>query len=247
MAARRSVGANDGIISTASLVLGVASAASSQNEALIAGVAGLVAGAMSMAAGEYVSVSSQSDTERADLARETLELANDRDFETEELARIMLSEASKLGLRAKSHGSLWPRTLSASTLATSLASQALAQPVRCKQPLRPLLLFQLAPPRLSCSSSSRPVTGCLRSSPLDSYCSWRSSARSAQEPVGRGSSRQRSGSLSGRARHGPDDGDRRDFRQSDLSAFRRSGPSVAARRRQSRARPICWRPCAVWT
>ena len=74
------LGANDGIISTASLVLGVASAASSQNEALTAGVAGLVAGAMSMAAGEYVSVSSQFDTERADLARESGELANDRNF-----------------------------------------------------------------------------------------------------------------------------------------------------------------------
>ena len=92
------LGANDGIISTASLVLGVASAASSQNEALIAGVAGLVAGAMSMAAGEYVSVSSQSDTERADLARETLELANDRDFETEELAQIYVERGVETGL-----------------------------------------------------------------------------------------------------------------------------------------------------
>ena len=63
------LGANDGIISTASLILGVASAAASQNNILLAGVAGLVAGAMSMAAGEYVSVSSQSDTENADLAR----------------------------------------------------------------------------------------------------------------------------------------------------------------------------------
>src|SRR5664279_1002444 len=72
------LGANDGIISTASLILGVASAASNGNEALVAGVAGLVAGAMSMAAGEYVSVSSQSDTENADLAREKRELASDR-------------------------------------------------------------------------------------------------------------------------------------------------------------------------
>jgi VIT1/CCC1 family predicted Fe2+/Mn2+ transporter len=85
------LGANDGIISTASLILGVASAASaasSRSEALVAGIAGLVAGAMSMAAGEYVSVSSQADTERADLAREKAELASDRDFETEELAQI---------------------------------------------------------------------------------------------------------------------------------------------------------------
>ena len=92
------LGANDGIISTASLVLGVASAASSQNEALTAGVAGLVAGAMSMAAGEYVSVSSQFDTERADLARESGELVNDRDFEAEELAQIYVGRGVESGL-----------------------------------------------------------------------------------------------------------------------------------------------------
>ena len=85
------LGANDGIISTASLILGVASAASSTNAALIAGVAGLVAGAMSMAAGEYVSVSSQSDTERAELARETRELGSDPEREQEELAQIYVA------------------------------------------------------------------------------------------------------------------------------------------------------------
>ena len=68
------LGANDGIISTASLILGVAAAAATKSDILLAGVAGLVAGAMSMAAGEYVSVSSQSDTEQADLAREEREL-----------------------------------------------------------------------------------------------------------------------------------------------------------------------------
>ena len=82
------LGANDGIISTASLIVGVATAAATQNEVLIAGVAGLVAGAMSMAAGEYVSVSSQSDTERADLARERKELSDNVEFEKEELAQI---------------------------------------------------------------------------------------------------------------------------------------------------------------
>ena len=71
------LGANDGIVSTASLIVGVAEAAATQNAVLIAGVAGLVAGAMSMAAGEYVSVSSQADTEQADLARETKELSAD--------------------------------------------------------------------------------------------------------------------------------------------------------------------------
>lgn len=82
------LGANDGIVSTASLIVGVAAAASSKGEVLLAGVAGLVAGAMSMAAGEYVSVSSQADTEAADLDRERGELAHNRDFEHRELAAI---------------------------------------------------------------------------------------------------------------------------------------------------------------
>ncbi|HEY8275710.1 MAG TPA: VIT family protein [Methyloceanibacter sp.] len=82
------LGANDGIVSTASLIVGVAVAAAQQSDILIAGVAGLVAGAMSMAAGEYVSVSSQSDTEQADLARERKELSENIEFEREELAEI---------------------------------------------------------------------------------------------------------------------------------------------------------------
>jgi VIT1/CCC1 family predicted Fe2+/Mn2+ transporter len=82
------LGANDGIISTASLILGVAAAAATQNAVLVAGVAGLVARAMSMAAGEYVSVSSQSDTERADLARERKELSENPAFELDELTDI---------------------------------------------------------------------------------------------------------------------------------------------------------------
>lgn len=82
------LGANDGILSTASLIVGVAAAAATRNDVLIAGVAGLVAGAMSMAAGEYVSVSSQSDTERADLARERKELSENAVFERHELAEI---------------------------------------------------------------------------------------------------------------------------------------------------------------
>jgi VIT1/CCC1 family predicted Fe2+/Mn2+ transporter len=82
------LGANDGIVSTASLIIGVAAAAAGRSEILIAGSAGLVAGAMSMAAGEYVSVSSQSDTELADLARERRELAADGEGEQAELAQI---------------------------------------------------------------------------------------------------------------------------------------------------------------
>jgi hypothetical protein len=85
------LGANDGIISTASLILGVASADASAKGVVLAGVAGLVAGAMSMAAGEYVSVSSQADTENADLAREAKELATDPVRETEELAQIYVA------------------------------------------------------------------------------------------------------------------------------------------------------------
>jgi len=82
------LGANDGIVSTASLILGVAASGAERQALLVAGAAGLVAGAMSMAAGEYVSVSSQSDTEAADLARERAELAADPAHEAAELAAI---------------------------------------------------------------------------------------------------------------------------------------------------------------
>ena len=84
------LGANDGIVSTASLIVGVASANSAHHDILITGLAGLVAGSLSMAAGEYVSVSSQADTEQADLARERIELATDIDFERKELAEIYI-------------------------------------------------------------------------------------------------------------------------------------------------------------
>jgi VIT1/CCC1 family predicted Fe2+/Mn2+ transporter len=82
------LGANDGIISTASLIMGVAAATPDRGAVMVAGIAGLVAGAMSMAAGEYVSVSSQSDTEKADLARERSELKQRPEFELNELAEI---------------------------------------------------------------------------------------------------------------------------------------------------------------
>jgi VIT1/CCC1 family predicted Fe2+/Mn2+ transporter len=85
------LGANDGIVSTASLIVGVAAAEASRNSVLVAGMAGLVAGAMSMAAGEYVSVSSQADTERADMDRERKELATDPDGEHAELAAIYVA------------------------------------------------------------------------------------------------------------------------------------------------------------
>ncbi len=85
------LGANDGIVSTASLILGVAAAQTSHTQVLVAGAAGLVAGAMSMAAGEYVSVSSQRDTELADIERERRELAANESYEREELAAIYIA------------------------------------------------------------------------------------------------------------------------------------------------------------
>jgi len=95
------LGANDGIVSTASLVLGVAAAGAESNAILVAGVAGLVAGAMSMAAGEYVSVSSQADTESSDLAREKKELAESPESEHEELTAIYVSRGLDQDLAAK--------------------------------------------------------------------------------------------------------------------------------------------------
>ena len=95
------LGANDGIVSTASLIVGVAAADSSRAGILVAGVAGLVAGAMSMAAGEYVSVSSQSDTERADLERERGELAADSAHEHAELAAIYVARGLDVELARK--------------------------------------------------------------------------------------------------------------------------------------------------
>lgn len=92
------LGANDGIVSTASLIVGVAAANASKHTLLITGVAGLVAGAMSMAAGEYISVYSQADTEKADLLREQNELETDRDAETAELAAIYQSRGLDIKL-----------------------------------------------------------------------------------------------------------------------------------------------------
>lgn len=95
------LGANDGIVSTASLIVGVAAASAGTGEVLVAGIAGLVAGAMSMAAGEYVSVSSQSDTEQADLARERAELVSQPAFEHEELAQIYVQRGVERELALK--------------------------------------------------------------------------------------------------------------------------------------------------
>lgn len=106
------MGANDGIVSTASLILGVAAAHATSQDILVAGVAGLAAGAMSMAAGEYVSVSSQADTEQADLARERKELATDPAGELAELTAIYVergldpSLAKQVAEQLTAHGAL---------------------------------------------------------------------------------------------------------------------------------------------
>ena len=108
------LGANDGIVSTASLILGVAGGGGDRSAVLVAGIAGLVAGAMSMAAGEYVSVSSQSDTEEADLAKERHELATQGAAEHEELTRIYQTRglerelASQVATQLMKHDALAP-------------------------------------------------------------------------------------------------------------------------------------------
>ena len=94
------LGANDGIISTSSLMVGVAAASSGPRDVVVAGVAGLAAGALSMAAGEYVSVSSQADTERAELDRERIELATDPAFELQELIDIYIGRGLRPELAA---------------------------------------------------------------------------------------------------------------------------------------------------
>lgn len=133
------MGANDGIVSTASLVIGVAAADSPRGAVLLAGLAGLVAGATSMAAGEYVSVSSQADTERADLVREQSELDNDPDGELNELTDIyvqrgldpdlaravseQMMERDALGTHARDELGL-SSTLSAKPVQAAVASAA---------------------------------------------------------------------------------------------------------------------------
>lgn len=106
------LGANDGIVSTASLIIGVAAAHTSREDILLAGIAGLVAGAMSMAAGEYVSVSSQADTEEADIALEQRHLQEDHEFEFQELVEIYIKRgiqpelAKQVAMQLMAHNAL---------------------------------------------------------------------------------------------------------------------------------------------
>jgi VIT1/CCC1 family predicted Fe2+/Mn2+ transporter len=150
------LGANDGIVSTASLVLGVAAAGAASGDILIAGVAGLVAGAMSMAAGEYVSVSSQADTERADLERERKELAADPKHEHAELTEIYVGRglddalASQVATQLMKHDALGAHardelgiseTLTARPIQAALASAA----TFALGAVMPLMVVLLAP------------------------------------------------------------------------------------------------------
>ena len=162
------LGANDGIVSTASLVLGVAAAGVSAKSILIAGVAGLVAGAMSMAAGEYVSVSSQADTERADMDRERKELATDPKHEHEELAAIYVGRgldaelASKVSTQLMEHDALGAHardelgiseTLTARPVQAALAS-AVTFSVGAVLPLLVVLLVPVSALMWAVSASS---------------------------------------------------------------------------------------------
>jgi vacuolar iron transporter family protein len=133
------LGANDGIVSTASLIVGVATAHATHNGILVAGIAGLVAGAMSMAAGEYVSVSSQADTERADVERERKEHETNPEFELTELAKIYTDRgldhdlAKQVAMQLTANGALAAHTrdelgisetLSAKPIQAAMASAA---------------------------------------------------------------------------------------------------------------------------
>lgn len=155
------LGANDGIVSTASLVVGVAAANSLRQQILLAGVAGLVAGALSMAAGEYVSVSSQADTERADLALERKELATQRPAEEKELAAIYMQRglepelARTVALQLMAHDALGAHARDELGLFDKLAARpvqaALASAATFSiGAVLPLVTVMLAPPaRLS--------------------------------------------------------------------------------------------------
>ena len=167
------LGANDGILSTASLVLGVAAANGSRSSVLIAGIAGLVAGAMSMAAGEYVSVHSQKDTEDADLALERTELRTDDSGEHKELAAIYVGRgldpalAKKVADQLMAHDALGAHardelgisaTLEARPIQAALASAASFT----FGAAMPLIVTAWSRERVSCSSSRRRRCSCLR-------------------------------------------------------------------------------------
>ena len=152
------LGANDGLISTASLLVGVAAASAARHEVLVAGVAGLIAGAMSMAAGEYVSVSSQADTEAADLERERRELADQPDAELAELTRIYVDRGVDADLAQKVASQLMAKDALATHARDELglSSHVTARPIQAALTsaamfsigaVLPLVVAMLAPER----------------------------------------------------------------------------------------------------
>lgn len=143
------LGANDGILSTASLVLGVAAAHGTRSSVLVAGVAGLVAGAMSMAAGEYVSVHSQADTEKADLARERVELRADDEGERNELMAIYVGRGLDPSLAKQVANQLMAHDAIGAHAATNSAYLKLSERVRFRLRSRRLLALRLEQPCLS--------------------------------------------------------------------------------------------------
>jgi VIT1/CCC1 family predicted Fe2+/Mn2+ transporter len=134
------LGANDGIVSTASLIAGVAAAGAGRAEVLVAGVAALVAGAMSMAAGEYVSVSSQADTERADIERERIELRTQPELEREELAGIY----RKRGLDSKLAFEVADQLMAADSLAAHARDELGISEATTARPIQAALASALA-------------------------------------------------------------------------------------------------------
>ncbi len=153
------LGANDGIVSTASLILGVAAAGASTDNILVSGLAGLVAGAMSMAAGEYVSVSSQADTEQADVARERRELRDDPQHEHDELVAIYMQRgldrelAKQVTAQLTAHDALGAHTrdelgISEATTAHPLQAAIYSAATFAVGAFLPLLIVLLAPSNL---------------------------------------------------------------------------------------------------
>ena len=179
------LGADDGIVSTASLVIGVAASDASTTAVVTAGLAGLVAGAMSMAAGEYVSVASQRDVERADLRRETDELAASPDAELDELTAIYESRGLEHGLARQVAERLTKVTGSPFTPATSSDSQIPAWRAPCRRQRRPRSRSLSAQRFRSLPSRCRPGLPVSWSSARRHWSPWAFSAPPARPPVAR--------------------------------------------------------------
>ena len=191
------LGANDGIVSTASLVVGVAAAEANRQQVLVAGVAGLVAGALSMAAGEYVSVSSQADTEKADLTRERHELATEPQAEEDELTGIYVRRglepdlARTVARQLMAKGALAAHARDELGLTEELAARPLQAALASAATFAvgagvPILTILVAPATASCWLSR-----------LCRCCAWSRSAPSPHESVERPCWSVRRGSPSG--------------------------------------------------